>query len=159
MKLVLLTAAAAVLGLFALACGGDDSMSSSMNRGATTASPPAGAFVVKLSNWAVTPQDTSLLARTVQFWAVHEMDHAGGMNTAEGGATHELIVAAEDTPGSGKFTRVVLKLSDIMPGQSKSGSAALTPGRYELSCQVAEMINGQMVSHYSKGMHTTITVN
>ena len=158
MKLFFLTAIAIVGAFGALACGGDDSSSMPMDGGSgknMTVDPAA--VQVMLSNWAVTPAQSALTAGKVTFQAMHQMDH--GMNaSAEGGATHELIVAAEETPGSGSFSKILLKLTEIKPGESKTGSVELKPGTYELSCQVGEVVQGKAVSHYAKGMHTTVTV-
>ena len=148
----------AIFGAFgALACGGDDSSSMPMGGSGKTMTADPSAVQVVLSNWEVKPAQTSLIAGKVTFQAMHSMDH--GMNaSADGGATHELIVAAEGTPGSGAFDKVLLKLADIKPGESKTGSVELKPGTYELSCQVGEVVQGKAVSHYAKGMHTTVTV-
>ena len=149
----------AAVPLTALACGDDDSANMGMNQGGmTVAAADPSAVQVKLSNWAVTPAQAQFKSGKVTFQAVHEMDH--GMDASmDGGATHELIVAAETTPGSGKFDKVVLKLDNLKPGESKTGAVDLQPGTYELSCQVGEVVQGKPVSHYSKGMHTTITVS
>lgn len=159
MKVVFMAAMVAVVALLVVACGGSSS-SSSMPMGAdgmNTATVPPGAVAVNLSNWTVAPAKTELMAGKVTFAANHLMDH--GMNAAaDGGATHELLVAAEDAPGSGKFSNVLLKLQDIKPGESKTGVVDLKPGTYELSCQVGEVVQGKAVSHYAKGMRTTITV-
>jgi hypothetical protein len=43
-------------------------------------------------------------------------------------------------------------------GDSDKVTLDVTPGEYELQCDVVEEVDGQMVSHYVKGMHTTLRV-
>ena len=44
------------------------------------------------------------------------------------------------------------------PGETKSKEFTLTPGTYELSCQLADQQGGQVINHYQMGMHTNVTV-
>jgi len=112
-----------------------------------------------LNNWSIMPSSTTLAAGEVVFTATHDEMHAHGSN--EGGATHQLLIARLPDgakAGEGKYDEMVLNLTDIKPGETKAGSAQFTPGRYELACLVVETVNGKSVSHYDKGMFTTVVV-
>lgn len=146
---------ALTLLLVGVACGGADGDSGmSMDRD----SDGDMSVNVNLKNWAVEPSTTSIPAGKVKFTAMHEMEHHGGMAMTEGGATHELVVALEDPAGSGSFGKVLLRIADLKPGDSMTKSVDLRPGTYELSCRIGEVVDGKAVSHYDRGMRTTIKV-
>ena len=147
---------ALTLLLVGAACGGDDDGSgTAMDRDSSGNT----SVKVNLRNWAVEPSKASISAGKVQFTAIHEMeDHGAGMTMNEGGATHELVVAIEDPTGSGSFGKVLLRIADLKPGDSMTKSVDLRSGTYELSCRIGEVVNGKPVSHYERGMRTTIRV-
>lgn len=151
-----LIAAIAMFALAALtaACGDDDSASSGMGgHMMSTGSAPEGSIRVDLVNWAVEPAQPSAKAGKVTFWAVHDMGHMHGMN--EGGVTHDLQVMKKNTDGS---YDMVGQVQGLKMGDAKALSLTLAPGDYELSCNVVEVINGQTIAHYAKGMHVPFTV-
>ncbi len=99
------------------------------------------------------PAQSEAKAGRVTFWAVHDMDHAHGGN--EGGATHDLQVMRKGTGGN---LELVGQVQGLTMGQAKALTLNLTPGDYELSCNVVEQIAGKMVSHYQQGMVTAFKV-
>jgi hypothetical protein len=154
-KLLLLSLAAIVAVAFALAavgCGGDDDSNGSMgdmgNMGAMSGAPE-GSIRVDLVNWAVEPAQASTKAGKVTFWAVHDMGHM------HGGVTHDLQVMKKLPDGT---YDMVGQVQGLKMGEAKALSLNLGPGDYELSCNVVETINGAMIPHYAKGMHTAFTV-
>lgn len=159
-SVVTLFAAAA----FAAGCGGDNGgpshdMPGMMGSngggmgGMMDPKAPEGAIRVDLVNWAVKPAVDSAKAGEVTFFAVHTMQHQHGMN--EGGATHDLQVMKKAADGS---LQLVGQVQGLAMGQGKALTVTLTPGEYELSCNVAEEVGGTVISHYQKGMHTAFTV-
>lgn len=162
MKRLFLSCAAviALLGavVFAAACGGggdSDGMGDMMggSGGMMDANQPAGSIRVGLVNWAIEPAQTEAKAGTVTFWAVHDMGH--GHMGGEGGVTHDLQVMKKSADGSLKLAGQVTGLT---MGQAKELTLDLAPGDYELSCNVVEVVDGQAIGHYVKGMKTAFKV-
>lgn len=173
MKRLSFSAAAALVLLvsvvLAAACGGDDntSMDGMMGPSSSTAggmmngsdggmmsgSQPAGSIEVALVNWTVEPAQPQANAGSVTFWAVHDMahQHAGD----EGGATHDLQVMKKNADGG---LQLVGQVQGLTMGQAKALTLDLAAGDYELSCNVAEQINGKTISHYQLGMHSPFKV-
>ena len=121
---------------------------------AAEASQPAGSIKVSLVNWAVQPTQTSAKAGKVTFHVVHEMSHMHGMD--EGGNYHDMQVARKNADGTFEVVGEVLGLK---MGESKNLTLDLTPGEYELQCNATEELNGTVIPHYVKGMHTPFTVS
>ncbi|MBC7644173.1 MAG: cupredoxin domain-containing protein [Thermoleophilia bacterium] len=75
-----------------------------------------------------------------------------------GKVLHEFVILKNDTPDgamtvtNGKVSEstTVGEIGDVEVGASKSGSFQLTPGTYQLVCNIA--------GHYPAGMHRTFTV-
>lgn len=148
----MLVAAAAVTA----ACGGDshhDDDMMSADGGMMSGPQPEGSIKVGLVNWAMEPERSSTKAGTVTFWAVHDMAHMHG--ASEGGVTHDLQVMKKGADGS---MELVGQVQGLTMGQARELTLDLTPGEYELSCNVVEEINGKSVGHYVKGMHTPFRV-
>ena len=149
-----LAGAALAGGLLLSACGGGNAGHGGMHgNGAAGAIQAAGSIKVSLVNWAVEPAQASAKAGTVTFHVVHEMDHMHGM--AEGGNYHDLQVARKTADGTFEIVGQVLGLR---MGDSKNLTLDLAPGDYELQCNATEEINGTVIPHYVKGMHTPFTV-
>jgi uncharacterized cupredoxin-like copper-binding protein len=150
----------AAVALFA-ACGDDDGHnggdmmgSGGMGSGGMMDSAaPAGSIKIDLLNWAVVPAQSSVKAGSVTFWAVHDMGHQH-MNS-EGGVTHDLQVMKKK--GDGSF-EMAGQVQGLTMGEAKALTLNLTPGDYELSCNVVEEIGGKTISHYVKGMRAPFTV-
>ncbi len=162
MKRLYLSCAAAIalLGtvVLAAACGGGGNSGgmgdmTGGSGGMMGANQPAGSIRVGLANWAVEPARAEAKAGTVTFWAVHEMSHADMAGAA--GATHDLQVMKKSADGS---LQLAGQVTGLTMGQAKELTLDLTPGDYELSCNVVEVINGQAIGHYAKGMKTAFKV-
>lgn len=66
------------------------------------------------------------------------------------GAADEESIAEADAMGEAE---------DIEPKQTKRFTVTgLTPGTYELFCNIVEEEDGETVSHYARGMHTLFVV-
>lgn len=113
-----------------------------------------GTVEVALTNWAISPSDDSVQAGTVRFRAVHEEgEHGHGVD--EGGQIHELAVARKKADG--KY-EILGAASEIGVGEEKELTLELEPGEYELQCNVAEVVNGEVISHYERGMRVGFRV-
>ncbi len=118
-----------------------------------TAAAAPGEVRVALSNWAVEPSADSVAPGEVTFLAVHEEDHGHG--EGEGGETHDLAVLKKDADGS---YSLVARTAAIPTGESERLTVDLEPGEYELACDLVEDIDGDVLSHYVKGMRTPFRV-
>lgn len=99
---------------------------------------------VELREWAVVPASTTIKSGKVTF----EAKNTGTIN-------HELRVKRL----GGAAPTVVDVIPSFPAGQTKSKEFTLTPGRYELSCELADPgPGGQIINHYQNGMHIEITV-
>jgi hypothetical protein len=136
--------------LLASGCGGGDGHAT-MNM--TTSNGPAGSIKVVLVNWEVQPATTSTEAGTVTFHVVHDMQHAHTTN--EGGNVHDMQVARKNADGT---FEVVGQVQGLKMGDEKDLTLNLAPGEYELQCNAIEKLNGQVIGHYAKGMHTPFRV-
>lgn len=145
--------ALALTGAFAVsvACGGDDD--NHHMGGMMGAAAPEGSIRVGLVNWAVEPAQTSAPAGKITFWAVHDMQHRHG--AGEGGDVHDLQVLRKAADGS---TELVGQVQGLRMGEAKALTLTLEPGEYELACTVVEVVNGQAIGHYTKGMRAPFTV-
>ena len=156
---------ATVVALFATvalasACGGDDAShgmggmnGNNSSDGMMNTNAPDGSIKVNLLNWAVEPAQAQAKAGKVTFWAVHAMGQQH-MN-ADGGVTHDLQVMKKNADGSFEMAGQV---QGLRMGEAKALTLTLTPGDYELSCNVVEEIGGKAIGHYQKGMRTAFTV-
>ncbi|MGH2610089.1 MAG: HAD-IC family P-type ATPase, partial [Tepidiformaceae bacterium] len=115
----------------------------------------AGEVRVELTNWTVEPSATTIDAGEVTFLAVHEEDHTHGGHNGEGGEIHELAIFRRDA--SGDLT-LIARTAAIPVGGNERLTVRLEPGDYELQCDVVEELDGETVSHYVKGMHTSVRV-
>ena len=120
----------------------------------TAGDGPAGSIRVNLVNWAVQPATTSTKAGTVTFHVVHDMQHTHTTN--EGGNVHDMQVARKNADG---IFEVVGQVQGLKMGDEKDLTLDLAPGDYELQCNATEELNGQVIAHYVKGMHTPFKVS
>jgi hypothetical protein len=153
----------AFMGLALVACSdvGDGMMGSNGSRGMGPGggmmggSVPSGAITVQLVDWSVVPSQSSAKAGAVTFHVVHgmmDMMRSG----SEGGTTHDLQVMRKNTDGN---FELVGQVQGLRVGEAKDLTLDLLPGQYELSCNVTEELDGKVVSHYLKGMHTPFVVS
>lgn len=135
------------------ACGGDGGHGhdTSMHMGGTDG--PAGSIKVALVNWAVQPATATAAAGSVTFHVVHDMAHTHTTN--DGGNIHDLQVARKNAEGT---FEIVGQVQGLKMGDEKDLTLNLPPGDYELQCNVTEELNGQVIPHYVKGMHTPFRV-
>jgi hypothetical protein len=109
---------------------------------------------VTLSNFAITPSE-DLTEGTRELRVVHD-DVAHNHGDGGPGKTHDLLLF-RDTAGGGR--ELVTRTGELKAGQSEDIAVQLTPGTYELECDVVEMVDGKPLSHVAEGMHRTITVS
>jgi uncharacterized cupredoxin-like copper-binding protein len=117
----------------------------------TTATPGPGALVVTEHDFALATSATTVSSGNV------------ALNiTNQGPSSHELLAFRTDLPqdqlplgadgriNEDALTKVVDTGTDLNAGTQRSLSAALTPGRYVLVCNLP--------GHYKLGMHSVLTV-
>lgn len=146
-----LAAAAAVAGCGgssrAAGPGGPPTAGPSSTPAASAAGASAAAVLpVALDEWSVRADRARVAAGPVRLTVRND-----------GKTAHELIVVRAPRSGAslGTGTRVseagsVGEASDIAPGAEKTLTLTLTPGRYQLICNLP--------GHYKLGMHTELTV-
>jgi uncharacterized cupredoxin-like copper-binding protein len=108
--------------------------------------PEAPAIIgVTLGDFTITPAQSSVAAGRVRFVAT---------NTS-GANVHELAVLQVDPQGA-----LVRRdaAAAIPPGEAGSVTLDLTPGAYQLACQIKPGESGSTVDHYLQGMHVDFTV-
>ena len=151
--------------LFATACGGDDEKTTATSTAQTTIGPsgtPGAAqqINVTLQEYSIVPEIASAKAGKITFNVENK-----GPNEP-----HEFHVFKTDTPvdqlptqSDGALDEEATELEEIdeitefNPGQKKSLTVELEPGRYILVCNVGEETGGQQVRHFAQGMVTEFT--
>lgn len=121
---------------------------------------PAGAeqLNVSLGEWTVTPERTTVPAGQVYFLA----------NNLGPEDPHELVIIRTNLPPDqlsvvdGRVAEdqvnLVGEIEEFTPGTQAAATFDLTPGNYALICNIAEMENGQLESHYQMGMRARLVV-
>ena len=124
------------------------------------AEKPSG-VTVKVREFAVVPTVDHTSGRSVRFSVRNEGTEAhelvvariGGsrpLTTDAVGAADEEAIAEADAMGEAE---------DIAPKRTKRFTVTgLTPGAYQLFCNIVEEEDGATVSHYAEGMHTVFVV-
>ena len=141
----------AVSGLSACAADPDDSMIAAADRDDAAAAAGVGPVTGEVKEWSVTLNRKSADAGEVTFWIANK-----------GSIEHEFLVVrtdypdgqipldgdhfSEDAPG----LTVVDEIPEYEVGQIKELTVSLTPGKYQLLCNIP--------THYANGMHTEFTV-
>lgn len=137
---LLLVLSAALLLLFAIACGGDDG--------------EGGDVDVTLDDWSVVVEQDSVEEGPINF----NVDN-------QGERTHEFVIVRtdiaadelpakddgsldEDAPG----VDVKEEIEDIGDGDDTSRTYTMDPGKYVFLCNIFEDIDGTETSHFAKGM-------
>ena len=140
--------------------GGTVSASASTIGPGMVTPPPSGAAQVNvvLKEWSIEVSPATVKAGQVYFLA----DNQGPL------APHEVVViksrAAPDslTAVEGvvpeQTVNVIGEIGGFAPDTKASGVFNLTPGTYVLICNIVEIKEGQVESHYLLGMHTVFTV-
>lgn len=133
------------------ACG--DAVGPMGRGGMMGGSGAAGSITVQLLDWSVLPSQSTAHSGRITFHAVHPMIDM--MRSGQGGATHDLQVMRKNPDGT---FEMVGQVQGLRIGEAKDLTVDLSPGDYELECNVVEDVNGTMVAHYKKGMHFPFTV-
>jgi uncharacterized cupredoxin-like copper-binding protein len=169
---------ASLFAAFLVACGGEDrpdvdvieggSASSSASGSATGESTTAGVVEEKpegatevdvtLREWEVSASTPSVAAGDIYF----KVDNVGPEDA------HEFVIIRTDIPPGelptvdGKVPEDEIDLVDeiepFTPGSSASITVNLGPGNYVLICNITEVDDGEIESHYQLGMRTAFTV-
>jgi uncharacterized cupredoxin-like copper-binding protein len=123
-------------------------------------SKPAGAEQVNVSlgEWAVAPDKTTVKAGQVYFFA----------NNLGPNDPHELVIIRTDlapdqlpvVDGRVPEDQVDLigEIEPFNPGTQAADTFSLEPGNYVLICNLAEVEEGEMESHYEPGMRARLVV-
>ncbi|HLF79263.1 MAG TPA: hypothetical protein VJB57_17415 [Dehalococcoidia bacterium] len=158
------------LVLLSVACGDDDdvSISGSASVSASGEPPAAGVVEVKpasaaqvdviLQEWAVRPQQTSVRAGQVYFL----VDNQGPEDP------HELVIIQSDLAPDKlplekdkvpeNKVKIIGEIEPFAP-KSKAGKTFNLPaGKYVLICNITEVEDGKVESHYKLGMRAAFTV-
>jgi uncharacterized cupredoxin-like copper-binding protein len=162
--------ALAALVLLTVACGGDDDVSSSGSASASASGEPPSSGVIEakpasaaqvdviLQEWAVRLQQASVRAGQVYFL----VDNQGPEDA------HEFVIIQTDLAADklpvvkDKVPEDKVKIiGEIEPFSTKSKPGKtfnLAAGKYVLICNIAEVEDGKVESHYKLGMRTAFTV-
>jgi len=152
--------------LFAAACGGDDEKTSTApgTRATSGASGSPGAAAlnnVTVQEFSINPEKKSAKAGKITF----NVENKGPSQA------HEFLVFKTDlgvdelpTQSDGSLDEedpaleMIDEITQFNPGQKKSLTVELEPGKYILACNVGEETGGQVESHFKQGMRTAFTV-
>ena len=166
-----LTGAVGLAAMAVAGCGGGGGGSSATDAAATSAATttaqqtqtqaqaPASTgdskLTIKMSEFKFDPKDPTAAAGKVKITApnIGKVEHElvlfktnrdPGSFKVSGGRVNE--DALEKTPG----IKDVGEIADVEPGETKSGTFKLSPGKYVMICNVS--------GHYQAGMYGSITV-
>ncbi len=121
--------------------------------------PPAARQVtVALKEWEILPEQTQVEAGAVYFL----VSNVGPDDP------HELVIIRTDmAPGELPVmegmvpedqVNMIGEIEPFLPGTAASGVFNLQPGNYLLICNIAEIEDGELESHYELGMSVSFTV-
>ncbi len=152
--------------LLVAACGGDDEKTSTptATRATSGASGSPGAATqinVTVQEFSINPEKKSANAGKITF----NVENKGPSQA------HEFLVFKTDlgvdelpTQSDGSLDEedpqleMIDEITEFNPGQKKSLTVELEPGKYVLACNVGEETGGQVESHFKQGMRTAFTV-
>jgi uncharacterized cupredoxin-like copper-binding protein len=155
--LVLLGASVALTGAALAGCGGggDNSATTQAAAGGQTATSGGGnELTIKMGDYSFTPSTVSTKAGKVTISAPND-----------GQVEHELVLFKTDrSPGSlptidnevdeegleAKGVESPGEIEEVGPGETKSNTFDLTPGKYLMICNIP--------GHFQRGMYGTVTV-
>jgi hypothetical protein len=155
----------------AIACGdGDGSVSVSGSGSASASGEPAGPGVVKpkpanatqlnvtLREWAIQLDQTSVKAGDIYFM----VDNQGPEDP------HEFVIIKSDlSPTSLPFENnkvpedkvtIIDEIEPFTPKTKAADTFTLATGKYVLICNITEIEDGEVESHYKKGIVAALTV-
>ena len=145
-SIVVVAIAALAMGAGVAACGDDDGPD----------------VTAKMTEFTITPDPDSVGAGAITIKA----DNAGG-------ETHELVLvkadSASDLPTDkdgavdeeafeSAGIEAIGEVEDVAKGTSKDLTADLEAGNYVVFCNIVDHEDGEVVSHYEKGMVANLTV-
>ena len=145
---------AALLSLGVAACGDDDNDTTTTQAQTTgEGAPKGGPLEIKMGDYFFDPKDATVEAGSVTIGApnegkvMHELmllktntDPAKLPTGPDGGVEEKLHEAAEENG----------EIDDVLPGETKSRTFDLTPGKWVMFCNVP--------GHYAQGMYGSLTV-
>jgi uncharacterized cupredoxin-like copper-binding protein len=159
-----------LLSVLLVACGDDDSDSGSASSSGSATGEPVSAGVVvdkpaaatqvdvTLGEWQVSASTPTVAAGDIYFL----VENTGPDDP------HEFVIVRTDlAPGDlpttdGKVPEDDIDLLDeiepFTPGSRASITVSLEAGSYVLICNIAEIEEGELESHYELGMRTAFTV-
>ncbi len=122
--------------------------------------PPPGATQVKvtLGEWTVAPSPRTVPAGLIYFLVENRgLEHP-----------HELVVAKTDLDSNQlshiagvveeSKVEIIGRIEEFAINSTASGVMNLSPGNYALFCNLTELTDKELDSHYLMGMHTSFTV-
>lgn len=107
--------------------------------------------------WTAEAMDVAVQLKEFKVEAVPQTIKTGEIRFVamnQGSEEHELVVRKKENGGFKELGEI----EPFPPGTTKEMSLALSPGIYELSCQVVEKEEGETVDHYKRGMRVEIEV-
>jgi uncharacterized cupredoxin-like copper-binding protein len=145
-----------VSGVIATGCGDSDSATTeAQSTGASTGTtaPAGGAVEIKMGDYFFDPKDATAEAGSVAISAPNEgkvehelmllktnTDPAKLPTASDGGVEEKLHMVAEENG----------EIADVEPGDTKSVTFDLTPGKWVMFCNLP--------GHYAQGMYGSLTV-
>lgn len=143
---------AAIAAVVVVGCGdGDDGGDEGTTTGTDTGT--AGTVTIKMGDFFFDPKDATAEAGSVTISAPNEgqvehelmllktnIDPAELPTASDGGVEEKLHEAAEENG----------EIADVEPGETKSVTFDLTPGKYVMFCDLP--------AHYAQGMYGSVTV-
>jgi uncharacterized cupredoxin-like copper-binding protein len=154
-KTGLITLSVAAVWLALAGCGGGGDNGTSTQAQAPVQPAGGGSLTINMSDYAFSPKDATTNAGTVklstpnQGQLPHELvlfktkQPAGSLPTLSNGEVDEEGLEANGVESPGE-------IEDVGPGETKSATLKLTPGKYVMICNLP--------GHYKQGMYGTLTV-
>jgi uncharacterized cupredoxin-like copper-binding protein len=154
-KTGLITLGVAAVWLALAGCGGGGDNGTSTQAQAPAQPAGGGSLTINMSDYAFSPKDGTTNAGTVklstpnQGQLPHELvlfktkQPAGSLPTLSNGEVDEEGLEANGVESPGE-------IEDVGPGETKSATLKLTPGKYVMICNLP--------GHYKQGMYGTLTV-
>jgi uncharacterized cupredoxin-like copper-binding protein len=150
-----ITLGAAAVWLALAGCGGGGGNGTSTQAQAPGQPSRGGSLTIDMSDYAFSPKDATTNAGTVklstpnQGQLPHELvlfktkQPAGSLPALSNGEVDEEGLEANGVESPGE-------IEDVGPGETKSATLKLTPGKYVMICNLP--------GHYKQGMYGTLTV-
>ena len=154
-QLGLVSGLAVVVGFVVAGCGGSSSdTTTSASSGSQGGTGGGKSLTVKMTDFKFTPSDPTVNAGTVQISAPnsgkveHELvllktNRPAGSLPVKGNEVDEEGLEAKGVENAGE-------IEEVGPGQTKSNTFHLSPGKYVMICNVP--------GHYQQGMYGSVTV-